>query len=68
MSIGIKVTIHAYGHFLSQSTYASDIIARVGMASCKPSATPIGTKQKLSTFVVTLYDDPTLYLSLVDAL
>ncbi|MCI19699.1 copia protein, partial [Trifolium medium] len=47
--LGIAVTRHAGGLFLSQRTYASDIITRVGMASCKPSATPVDTKQKLST-------------------
>ena len=48
--LGINVvTKHVGGLFLSQSTYASDIIARAGMASCKPSATPVDTKQKLST-------------------
>jgi hypothetical protein len=54
--------------FLSQSTYARDIIARAGMTSCKPSATPVDTKQKLSTSSGTPYDDPTLYRSLAGAL
>ena len=45
--LGIVVTKHDGGLFLSQSTYASDITARVGMASCKPSGTPVDTKQKL---------------------
>ena len=66
--LGIAVTRHAGGLFLSQSTYASDIIARAGMASCKPSATPVDTKQKLSTSAGTPYDDPTLYRSLAGAL
>ncbi|XP_045821749.1 uncharacterized mitochondrial protein AtMg00810-like [Trifolium pratense] len=56
------------GLFLSQSTYVGEIIARAGMASCKPSATPVDTKQKLSTSVGTLYEDPTLYRSLARAL
>ncbi|PNX86735.1 NBS-containing resistance-like protein [Trifolium pratense] len=56
------------GLFLSQSTYVGEIIARAGMTSCKPSATPVDTKQKLSTSVGTLYDDPTLYRSLAGAL
>ncbi|GAU44778.1 hypothetical protein TSUD_27470 [Trifolium subterraneum] len=66
--LGITVTKHADGLFLSQSTYASEIIARAGMASCKPSATPVDTKQKLNTFAGTPYDDPTLYRSLAGAL
>jgi hypothetical protein len=66
--LGIAVTRHDGGLFLSQSTYASDIIARAGMASCKPSATPVDTKQKLSTTAGTSYDNPTLYRSLARAL
>jgi hypothetical protein len=66
--LGIAVTRHAGGLFLSQSTYASDIIARAGMTSCKPSTTPVDTKQKLGTSSGTPYDDPTLYRSLAGAL
>lgn len=66
--LGISVTRQAGGLFLSQSTYARDIIARAGMASCKPSATPVDTKQKLSSSSGTPYDDPTLYRSLAGAL
>ncbi|MCI41689.1 copia protein, partial [Trifolium medium] len=66
--LGIAVTRHVGGLFLSQSIFSSDIIARAGMASCKPSATPVDTKQKLSTLVGTPYDDPTLYRSLAGAL
>ncbi|XP_057432530.1 uncharacterized mitochondrial protein AtMg00810-like [Lotus japonicus] len=66
--LGIAVTRHAGGLFLSQSTYARDIIARAGMASCNPSATPVDTKQKLSTSAGSPCDDPTLYRSLAGAL
>ncbi|XP_057432450.1 uncharacterized mitochondrial protein AtMg00810-like [Lotus japonicus] len=38
------------------------------MASCKPSATPVDTKQKLITTSGTPYEDPTLYRSLAGAL
>ena len=66
--LGIVVTRHDDGLFLHQSTYASDIIARAGMASCKPSTTPVNTKQKLSTTANNSYDDPTLYRSTAGAL
>lgn len=66
--LGIIVTKHADGLFLSQSTYSNDIIARAGIASCKPSATSVDTKHKLSASVGTPYHDLTLYRSLVDAL
>jgi hypothetical protein len=66
--LGIAVSRYPGGMFLSQSTYASDIIARAGMASCKPSATPVDTKQKLSTSSGTSYEDPSMYRSLAGAL
>lgn len=61
--LGTFVTRHAGRIFPSQSIYASDFIARVDMALCKPSATPVVTKQKLSTTDGTSYDDTTLYQS-----
>lgn len=66
--LDIAVSRHPDGIFLSQSTYASEIIKRVGMASCKPSVTPVDTKQKLSTSSDTSYEDPSLYRSLAGAL
>ncbi|MCI71430.1 copia protein, partial [Trifolium medium] len=54
--LGIDVSRHPSGIFLSQSTYASEIIDRAGMASCKPSATPVDTKLKLSTSSGTPYE------------
>lgn len=46
--LGIYVSCIIDSLFLSQCTYAKDIIECVGMASCKPYATPIDTKSKLS--------------------
>lgn len=42
----ITMTRHVGGLFLSQSTYACEIIAHVGIESCKPFATLGDTKQK----------------------
>jgi hypothetical protein len=66
--VGIAVSRYPDGIFLSQSTYASEIIECLGMASCKPSATLVDTKQKLSTSSDTPYEDPSLYQNLVGAL
>ncbi|XP_057432323.1 uncharacterized mitochondrial protein AtMg00810-like [Lotus japonicus] len=66
--LDIAVTRHVGGLFLNQSTYASEIIARAGMASCNPSATPVDTKQKLSSSSGTPCEDATLYRSLAGAL
>ncbi|XP_057417977.1 uncharacterized mitochondrial protein AtMg00810-like [Lotus japonicus] len=66
--LGIAVTCHVSGLFLSQSTYARDILARTGMALCNPSATPVDTKQKFSSSSGTRCEDATLYWSLASAL
>ncbi|XP_019105490.2 uncharacterized mitochondrial protein AtMg00810-like [Beta vulgaris subsp. vulgaris] len=66
--LGIAVTRHAGGLFLSQRQYASDIIDRAGMSNCKPSATPVDTKPKLGVTSTTLYADPSYYRSLAGAL
>jgi len=46
--LGISVTKHTSGLFLSQRKYEEEIIERVGMSSCKPSPNPVDTKAKLS--------------------
>ncbi|XP_050889099.1 uncharacterized mitochondrial protein AtMg00810-like [Lathyrus oleraceus] len=66
--LDIAVSRHPDDIFLSQSTYASEIIERVGMTSCKSSATPVDTKSKLSTSFDTSYEDPSLYWSLAGPL
>ncbi|XP_022007821.1 uncharacterized mitochondrial protein AtMg00810-like [Helianthus annuus] len=54
--------------FLSQQTYATDIIERAGMTFCKPVATPVDTNSKLSAHAGMDFPDPTLYRSLAGAL
>jgi len=66
--LGIVVTHHAGGLFLSQKKYAMEIIDRAGMSSCKSSLTPIDTKPKLSATSSTPFKDPNLYMSLAGAL
>jgi len=66
--LGIAVSRHPGGLFLSQNTYASEIIERAGMTSCKLFATPVDTKQKLNTSSSTPSEDPSLYRSLAGAL
>ncbi|XP_021757449.1 uncharacterized protein LOC110722489 [Chenopodium quinoa] len=66
--LGILVTRHADGLFLSKNSYATEIIARANMSSCKPSATPVDTKAKLRSTSGPPVDDPTLYRSLAGAL
>jgi len=66
--LGIVVTRHPGGLFLSQKKYAEEIIERAGMASCKPCPPPVDTKPKMSAKSRTLFEDPSLYRSLVGAL
>uniref|UniRef100_A0A0V0HRA1 Putative ovule protein n=1 Tax=Solanum chacoense TaxID=4108 RepID=A0A0V0HRA1_SOLCH len=66
--LGITVTRHKGGLFLSQRKYAEEIIDRAGMSSCKPSQTPVDTKPKVGAITSAHFDDPTLYRSLAGAL
>ncbi|KAM0003587.1 putative RNA-directed DNA polymerase [Helianthus debilis subsp. tardiflorus] len=66
--LGIKVTHHHNGLFLSQSQYAKEIIDRANMSSCKPCVTPVDLSCKLSATDGALFHDPTLYRSLAGAL
>ncbi|PNY09701.1 copia protein [Trifolium pratense] len=66
--LGIGVTRHKHGLFLSQKKYAEDILSRAGMSSCKSCPTPVDTKPKLSTTDSVPYEDPSLYRSLAGAL
>lgn len=66
--LGIKADFNKSGLFLSQSLYTQEIIERAGMADCKPIATPVDLKSKLSAEEGPLVPDPTSYRSLAGAL
>lgn len=66
--LGIAVTRHKGDLFLSQRKYAEEIVDRAGMTSCKPSATPVDTKSKISATSGTPVADPTHYRRLAGAL
>ncbi|XP_021991474.1 uncharacterized mitochondrial protein AtMg00810-like [Helianthus annuus] len=66
--LGISVTKTANTMFLSQQSYAADIIGRAGMQSCNPVAMPVDTNSKLSATSGEPFHDPTLYRSLAGAL
>jgi hypothetical protein len=46
--LGIEVKQLAYGILLSQEKYATDLLKRFDMISCKPVTTPLSTSKKLS--------------------
>lgn len=66
--LGIAVTRHSNGLFLSQKQYAAEIISKAGMSNCSTCPTPVDTKPKLSATKDTSYEDPTKYRSLAGAL
>ncbi|MCI24622.1 copia protein, partial [Trifolium medium] len=66
--LGIAVTRHSQGLFLSQKKYAEEILTRAGMSSCKSCPTPIDTKPKMSATHSIPYEDPSLFHSLAGAL
>ena len=66
--LGIKVTRTTDDLFLSQDKYATNIIERAGMSSCKPSHSPVDTACKLEASSSSPVFDVTLYRSLARAL
>ncbi|XP_066351598.1 uncharacterized mitochondrial protein AtMg00810-like [Miscanthus floridulus] len=66
--LGINVRRTKDGFFLSQSTYAEDLLERAGMANCNPVATPTDTKPKASAADGKLIDNATTYRSIAGAL
>ena len=59
--LGIVVSHHIGGLFLSQRKYAAEMIERVGMTTCKSSSTPVDTKSKLSANSSAPCADPSHY-------
>jgi histone deacetylase 1/2 len=68
--LGIEVNKVADGLVLTHDKYASDLLKRVNMFSCKPISTPLSTSEKLSAFEGTKLglNDATKYRTIVGAL
>jgi histone deacetylase 1/2 len=66
--LGIEVKPTSMGILLSQQKYATDIIRRAGMSSCKPVDTPSSPSSALTTLTGALYFDSTKYRQIVGAL
>lgn len=68
--LGIQVTRLSDGILLSQEKYATDLLRRVGMLSCKPVPTPMSATEKLSIHDGTPLgpEDVKTYRSIVGAL
>ncbi|XP_071699199.1 uncharacterized mitochondrial protein AtMg00810-like [Rutidosis leptorrhynchoides] len=65
--LGLEVVYTDSGLFLSQAKYAHDILTRAELLESKPAATPLATAESF-TLEGPLFDDSTLYRSLVGAL
>jgi hypothetical protein len=68
--LGMEVTKVRDGIILSQDKYATDLLRKVNMSSCKPVSTPISTSEKLSAYLGTPLgpNNATNYRSVVGAL
>lgn len=66
--LGISVKRTSTSMFLSQEKYATEVLERANMLSCKPIPTPVDTKAKLSANCGPPVSDPTRYRSLAGAL
>jgi len=66
--LGIFITKHSCGLFLSQRKYEEEIIERAGISSCKLSPTPVDIKGKHSGSSGNPYHDLTKYQSLAGTL
>jgi len=66
--LGISVTRHSGGLFLSQHKYAEEIIERASMSSCKLVSTLVDTKAKLRGLSGKSYHNPSEYRSFAGAL
>ncbi|KAK1662810.1 hypothetical protein QYE76_050969 [Lolium multiflorum] len=64
----IEVVRRADGFFLHQRKYAHELLDRAGMLNCKPAATPIDTKAKVSATDGTPASDESSYRSIIGAL
>ena len=71
--LGMEITRNATTLHLSQSRYATDLLSKFNMVSCKPYPTPLSSSTRLSRTRLSLLDgealdDPTVYRSMVGRL
>lgn len=66
--LGVEVTYSPMGMLLTQQKYILDLFTHTNMHLTKPVKTPMATTKKLTAFFEPLFDDPTLYYSIVGSL
>ncbi|KAJ9672029.1 hypothetical protein PVL29_025601 [Vitis rotundifolia] len=66
--LGVEVTSHTNGLFLSQRKYIADLLNRTHMTEAKPAPTPLATSPILTLQSGTPLSDPTEYRTVVGSL
>ena len=66
--LGVEVVRRPDGFFLHQWKYAHELLERADMLNCKPAATPVDTKAKLSVTDGSPASDAAFYRSIIGAL
>lgn len=66
--LGVEVRYFAYGLLLSQKKYVEDLLKKTNMHSSKPVFTPIAMTGSLTALDGALFEDPSLYRSVVGSL
>ena len=66
--LGIQITKSSYGHTLTQTKYASNVLHRFHMENSKPTKTPSCSSTRLVPHDGVPLSDPTQYRSMVGAL
>jgi hypothetical protein len=66
--LGLQLQYHNSGFTVHQTKYATDLLSRFNMTSCKPSSTPFTSTSRLTPTQGQPLSDPTPFRSLVGAL
>uniref|UniRef100_A0A2N9FGX9 Reverse transcriptase Ty1/copia-type domain-containing protein n=1 Tax=Fagus sylvatica TaxID=28930 RepID=A0A2N9FGX9_FAGSY len=66
--LGLQLQYHTSGFTVHQTKYATDLLSRFNMTSCKPSSTPFASSSRLTPTQGHPLSDPTSFRSLVGAL
>ena len=66
--LAVEVVRRPDGFFLHQWKYAHELLERADMLNCKPAATPVDTKAKLSATDGSPASDAAFYRSIIGAL
>jgi histone deacetylase 1/2 len=66
--LGIEAIRDATGLYLTQRRYIANLLTKSKMDGAKPCSTPMSTTVALTATDTAQFDDPTLYISIVDGL